>query len=136
MSMSHDHPISKCSIGCLLFFSILAMAASVTLVTLLAIWGYIGFIGSPPFTASACTDTYYTTKYSDMTIFNEVVFAGSSLSAIMSLLMFFITLSWVCKICKGPFSPSNCERGFIFFVASLTVLGSIPSSGYYLNLLI
>lgn len=134
--MSYDHSISKCLIGCLLIFSILAMGASVTLVTLLAIWGYIGFIGTAPFPASACTDVYFSNKYSDMTIFNEIVFVGGSLSSIMSILIFIIALSWARKSCKGPFCPSNWENGCIFFVASLMVLGSIAPSGYYLNLLL
>lgn len=103
---------------------------------MLYLWGYFGYDGGAPIVLGVCSESYFTSKFSNMSMILKIIFTGSAAAAFTSCLLLFITLAWLCKHCKG-IEPgqeiTRCSINFAYFLASLQLLAAIPPSGYYVT---
>lgn len=103
---------------------------------MLYLWGYFGYDGGAPIVLGVCSESYFTSKFSNMSMILKIIFTGSAAAALTSCLLLFITLAWLCKHCKG-IEPgqeiTRCSINFAYFLASLQLLAAIPPSGYYVT---
>jgi hypothetical protein len=116
--------------------TVIIFGSAGTIIALLYAWGKIGWFGSSSFAVGTCGNTYFSTKYGEMVLINQIVTVGSCVAAIMAIIMLFIMISFVCKRCKGELNPTGCARGCVFFTWSLIIMGIIPVVGYYLSFFI
>lgn len=126
--------MSKYTTCWLIVFSGLGCAAVITLVVLLAIWGNTGIIGTGSIAiGSTCSNSYFKTKFSNMTVINFTIFIGSCISSLALSLLLFVFIGWVCI---NQLRPTSATQIGLSILSSLAILTLIPAVGYYLSFLI
>jgi hypothetical protein len=136
MVKEEDDTNSACFFCFFFIIAAIATGAAITLTILLYAWGYVGFIGTSPYTFSSCATSYHTTKYSDPDLINRVVFLGISIATLAGILMVFISLAWMVKRCKSSGSISLCSKNLAYILGSLMLMGSMIPTGFYLTFVV
>lgn len=136
MGKEEDDTNSACFFCFFFIIAVIATGAALTLTIILYAWGYVGFIGSSPYTFSACTTSYHTIKYSDPDLINRAVFIGISIATLAGILMVIVALAWLVKRCKNSGSISLCSKNLAYILGSLMLMCVMIPTGFYLTYLL
>jgi len=138
--MKEEGKLSFCYVNLTFVIASITLAAAITLIVILGVYGYVGFTGSIPISLITCTNTYFFSKFgSFLTNMVEVTFISSLFAVLIAAIIFIVMLIWVIAICKGN-SPnesiSRTSKIVLYILASLFVWASIMPFGYHLTYLI
>jgi hypothetical protein len=107
---------------------------AITVFIILTALDYIGFDGGNPISAT-CTDTYFITKYGQVTLMVEIAYIMS----ILALSSFTVVLAIIIRSTVQTYHSqelnifiSNCIKICLFIFTGVAIMAAIPVFGYYL----
>ena len=133
--MYTEHVLSKPLLYVILIISILACLLAVAMVVTVGALGYHSLNGGTFVTATCTTTIYWAFKFSDFPQILKTAFIHLIVSAISSIILVGILISFILKLKKDEVVLIRDMTKIILYIsASMTVYGAIIPGGYYLTI--
>lgn len=119
-------------------FSILSWQLAIATIIVICSFDLIGFNNSTPITAT-CTDTYFSSKFSAVTLQIQTSLIGSIIACILLTPIMVVTIGWIIRICRDETAYKQGTKKSILIILMLTCLATlseVPICGYYLTFVV